>query len=316
MSSISSSGSAEIIQGPHHIQGPSVGNTSSNLANPGSIVSSSTNANSILLARKNNLKKLFDKKFVGFKFSTPDQEQSILGLLYQSRVPLVESPTPLEHTDAPQDVISLDVAENMSSSQSNASEDSDEEEEAHIESQHLNPRQQLALTVKNWTKTPENDKNLLVEGAVQALIALTSTDDVMTKKWCGVALYNLSTRPESRSRLLELGAARGMIAVVTNARNWKAIKLCAMTLCNLSIEPGGEETLLSEHAHLSLVSFMSARGHYLLPICTQALYNLTQVSRYSSTLERVIKALLNVPVRKNFHSLLYITYCILNYLPH
>ena len=257
------------------------------------------------LNKKRALKKTFEKKFCGFRFTTLDENLSMLGMLYHSRTPITESNAALDFDDNNVNFNPGEIASSLGSSFSVGSDDSDEEEEdSHAHS--LNPRQQLAMTVKNWSKTRENDKSLLEEGAVHALIALTSTEDPLIKKWCAVAIYNLSTRPENRKQLLDLGAAGGIISVANNSRNWKSAKLCAMTLCNLSIEPDGEETLLAEHAQISLVSFLAVRGHFLLPICAQALYNLTHVSKYSSSLERVIKALMNLPTLPGFYDPNYI----------
>lgn len=250
---------------------------------------------SVILNKKKALKRIFEKKFVGFQFSTPDQNQSLIGLLYQSRVPQNEATKqPFDFEDSNANSSLADMSADLASNFSIGSDDSDADDKV-VEAHSMNPRQQLALTVKNWSRTAENDENILQEGAVHALIALTSTEDSLIKKWCAQALYNLSTRPNNRKALLSLGAAGGIIAIANNTRNWKAAKLCVLTLCNLSIEEGSEETLLGEHAQLSLVSFLSARGHFLLPLCAKALYNLTQVSRYSNSLERVIKALLNLP---------------------
>ena len=257
------------------------------------------------LSKKRALKKTFEKKFCGFRFTTLDENLSMLGMLYHSRTPITESNAALDLDENSMNFNPGELASSLGSSFSVGSDDSDDEEED-SHAHNLNPRQQLAMTVKNWSKTRENDKSLLDEGAVQALIALTATEDPLIKKWCAVAIYNLSTRAENRKQLLDLGAAGGIISVANNSRNWKSAKLCAMTLCNLSIESGGEETLLAEHAQISLVSFLSVRGHFLLPICAQALYNLTHVSKYSNSLERVIKALMNLPTLPGFYDPNYI----------
>jgi hypothetical protein len=59
------------------------------------------------------------------------------------------------------------------------------------------------------------------------------------------------------------------------ARSWKVAKMCAMTLCYLTMAEDGEETMAQEGAILALVMLLGIKGHKLLPVCVQALYNLT-----------------------------------------
>ena len=48
-----------------------------------------------------------------------------------------------------------------------------------------------------------------------------------------------------------------------------------MTLCNLSMQSNGEAIMAREGAILALVVLLGAKGQSLLPICVQALYNIT-----------------------------------------
>ena len=55
----------------------------------------------------------------------------------------------------------------------------------------MNPKQQLAITIKNWANIPDNDENLLSEGALAALNDLSAMDDGKIKKHCA-GMYSLS----------------------------------------------------------------------------------------------------------------------------
>ena len=46
----------------------------------------------------------------------------------------------------------------------------------------MNPKQQLALTIKNWANNPANDENLINEGAIEALNSLSVVEDGKVKK--------------------------------------------------------------------------------------------------------------------------------------
>ena len=158
-----------------------------------------------------------------------------------------------------------------------------------------NPRHRLALTIRNWSYNESNDEYLLSEGAVHALIALAGSEDHRIKQCCASALYQLSCRKKNRSELLSLGSATGVITIAMSVRHWKIAKLCAQTLCNLSMEPHCEAVMAKEGAILALVILLGVRNQRLAPICVQALYNLTCVETIFKGMERIVKALLTLP---------------------
>ena len=110
----------------------------------------------------------------------------------------------------------------------------------------LNAKQQLAMTIRNWTTMPENDRSVINEGCVTTLIALASIDDMIIKKCCASAFFHLSSRQQNRHSLVTQGAVTGVIAISMQVRSWKIAKLCAMCLCNLSMEPQGEAIMAKE----------------------------------------------------------------------
>ena len=82
-------------------------------------------------------------------------------------------------------------------------EDADIKEEEMLTA-NVNPKQRLAITVKNWACMPENDDHLLNEGAVEALIMLSTADDKKIKQSCAGAYYHLSSRLEASSMQNEI----------------------------------------------------------------------------------------------------------------
>jgi len=178
---------------------------------------------------------------------------------------------------------------------------SDSESENEVDAQ-LTPKQQLALTIRNWCSMPENDDRVIHEGGVTALIQLSSTDDPLVKKSCASAFYLLSTRERNRSNLVQLGAVTGVIAIAMQVRSWKVAKLVAMCLCNLSMEPNGEVIMAKEGAILAIGILMGIKSQRLLPICVHTLYNLTCVEQFYKGMDRIAKALLNVPTTAFDHT--------------
>jgi hypothetical protein len=110
----------------------------------------------------------------------------------------------------------------------------------------LNSKQQLAMTIRNWTTMPENDISVINEGCIMTLIELASIDDKTIKVCCASAFFHLSSRQQNRYSLVTLGAVTGIIAISQQVRTWKIAKLCAMCLCNLSMEHQGEAIMAKE----------------------------------------------------------------------
>ena len=89
-------------------------------------------------------------------------------------------------------------------------------------------------------------------------------------------------------------------------------KLCALTLCNLSNEIGGEKVMAKEGAVLALVILLGVRNQRLAPVCVQALHNLTCVENHFKGMERIIKALLNLPPLPTFDATPYVVRALVN----
>ena len=101
---------------------------------------------------------------------------------------------------------------------------------------------------------PENDNSVITEGGVLTLIKLASIDDIIVKKCCASGFYHLSSRERNRHNLVQLGVVTGVIAISTQVRSWNIAKLCAMCLCNLSIEPEGESIIAKEGSFVLIIS--------------------------------------------------------------
>lgn len=238
----------------------------------------------------------FKKNIMGDVFgSINDSKASMLGMLYRSRIQggnksKNKGQSSIDDTDeasvTSQIEESIDLADDIESDQSDLEKDDEN---------NMNPKLRLATTIKNWTLKPENDKMILQEGAVHALVALTSIDDARIKFACATALHNLAAREVNRHDFLSIGGCVGISTICKNIRNWKVAKLCAMSLYYLSQLKGGEGLLSRQGAVLSLAILINARNHRLAPVCVQALYNLTCVEDYLPGLERISKALLSLP---------------------
>ena len=246
-------------------------------------------------ALDNKGKNPFKKAIMGDIFGSNEEmnKNSLLGMMYNSRIQESE----LDHLKRIGKDGGIDLGKteqkkggNVEESASIFEDGSDEEEEI---MDVLNSKQQLALTIRNWSVMPENDNHLISEGAVHALIALAGTDDNFIKKCCATALCNLSSRSVNRQKLLDIGSANGIIQIAMGTRNWKIAKLCSYTLTSLSMHEGGEAVMAAEGAILALVVLLGLKGYRLLPLAAQSLYNLTCTENHYKGVERTIKAFLS-----------------------
>eukprot|EP01042_Synura_sphagnicola_P031607 gene31607-40697_t len=231
-------------------------------------------------------KTAFKKKIVGDIFGT-NGTQSLAGLMYRSRIITQDT---MDNTKEDHQEESL-LQDSLESSVSVAESDGDSEEESK-QLKNMNPKQQLAVTIKNWLQFPENDEMIMEEGAVYALIALSKVDDSTIRRCCASSFYKLSSRERNREKLLQTGTAAGVVYITLQSKSVRVARLSAFTLCNLSMQQDGEATMAEENCMLALAA-LPAMLPSLFPICMQAMYNMTCSNDYFKKVDRIIKALLD-----------------------
>jgi len=241
------------------------------------------------------LRQTFKKSIVGDLFGTRNNGR-VDGMLYRSRsiAHIQQLRTTPSKAHEEEEVVA--VSESVVSFVGNA-ESSDESDDDVGMFQGMNSKQQLALTMRNWTHSEDNDQHIIREGGVQALIALCHVEDAAIRKYCASSFYNLSCRESNRQELLSAGATNGVVLCLHGSPprcTWGVAKLCALTLCNLSMQTNGESVMAGENAVGALVQLSTYRGPALLPICIQALYNMTSATEHFKGIGRIIKAFLNL----------------------
>ena len=159
----------------------------------------------------------FRKKICGDIFGTSmTGNNSMLGMLYRSRIQegLLKSTMASSKEEGAEEGSSGETLSNVVDILDGSSDSDNDVDE------HMNPRQRLALTIRNWSVSPENDQYLIREGAVHAIIALAGTEEHRIKHYCASTLYHLSSRPANREELLSIGAATGVITIAMAVRHW------------------------------------------------------------------------------------------------
>ena len=103
---------------------------------------------------------------------------------------------------------------------------------------------------------------------------------VKQKNSCAGAYHSLSDRASNRIHLLKKSASAGLVNVVVGLKSWTIAKLCAIAISNLSMEPGGEAIMMKESVAMGIVILIGLEKNRLLPICLQALHNITCVEEW------------------------------------
>lgn len=161
-------------------------------------------------------KDLFKKNIVGDLFGSSHGDHSLAGFMYRSRVHEKLDASKSSTLEKKEESLQMD-SEVTTTEVVESESDSDQDTQ---QLKNMNPKQQLALTIKNWSSFPENDEHIIKEGAVYALIALSHMDDSTIRKCCASSFYHLSLRERNREELLSIGTTAGVITLAMQARSW------------------------------------------------------------------------------------------------
>ena len=271
-------------------------------------VNNITNKGSMSPGLPEKLRNVFkDRHICGDIFGSSTNEQTLLGLMYRSRMHAgLKEQTSNEDDDRGENET---AAGDESIATIEIIEDSDDELEV---GEELNARQQLAFTIQNWSKNSQNDDHILKEGAVQALIALAGVDDVRIRKWCAFAFANLASRPQNREQLIKLGAITGIVTIALHITHWSIAKACTRSLSYLSMQTGVEAFMAEQGAYSGIQALMHLKGNRMLPVCVTSMYNLTCVDVEYPVMERILKSMLTLTQIPNYDPTDVIVKCLVN----
>ncbi|ETV92695.1 hypothetical protein H310_13131 [Aphanomyces invadans] len=153
--------------------------------------------------------------------------------------------------------------------------------------------QRCASTLANWSSNPANARVMVNEGVVQALMILSRNDDIATRVHCVTTFMNLSNVADLRQGIIQLGAVKTLVGVLSGCDDRTLQTACALTLCNLCCLAGEEVRLVADSAVGALTALVNdAPG--VAAISERALFNLTCVAEPYAQIDVVIKALVSL----------------------
>ena len=161
--------------------------------------------------------KVFKKSLFGDKFGThTSSEYYSEALMYRARI-MDRVKESKQVTEEKQEDFSQTGSVNSGLDAGESDSDSDNDFK---QLRTMNPKQQLAFTIKNWSDSPANDNDIINEGAVYALIALTHVEETSIRRWCATSFYRLASRENNRRRLLNIGVTTGVVSLAMQVKKW------------------------------------------------------------------------------------------------
>lgn len=170
-----------------------------------------------------------------------------------------------------------------------------------------------AACLCNWSRIPSNARQLATEGAVRAVMQLSSEPNYRIQKYCAAAFRYMSESPILGSLMIDENSISVMSDLVSSANNDFVSGSVVIALVNLT-RVGGKEgfqlfsntfgmqslieyctlgMLVDSGMVLALQNVISLRPD-LNAACARALYNLTCVDSAYPSMERVIRVLVSL----------------------
>ena len=149
-------------------------------------------------------------------------------------------------------------------------------------SNNMESNRTAASTLCNLTWNAGNTARMIEEGALPALISLSSLEDRRTQLSCAVAFHNMSKMTETRGNMVDEGAVKALVEMSMipvdqqlNAMTGTGtiLKLhCAAALCNLMATAGREELIVRAGAIEAISMLLRGEDDTTIAICARALY--------------------------------------------
>jgi hypothetical protein len=153
-------------------------------------------------------------------------------------------------------------------------------------------KRQYALSLASLASNPARRAKIVNDGAISALIELSTVEDGPIKRSCAAALSYLSFEEDFRQQMVEEGCINAIISLSLSSS--ETVKSdCARAICNLCCAPGCEQKAAKDGAAYCLSNIASSYPH-LIDVCLKGLLNMSCVSEKYIKIEEVNDAVLNI----------------------
>ena len=153
-------------------------------------------------------------------------------------------------------------------------------------------KRRFAMSLATLASKSSKRVKMCQDGAIQALIKLSTLNDSAIKRSCASAFSSLASERSIRARMIEEGAFGALIAL-SSFPNRSTKADCCRALCNLCCEEGYEHRAVKEGAPFALVQIAQACPN-ILDVCLKTLLNISCVAdKFNFRLEEVTDAVLH-----------------------
>jgi hypothetical protein len=171
-----------------------------------------------------------------------------------------------------------------------------EEEDLSENNNHpdINVKLSCALSLCNWSRNPANATRLASEGAVRAIIQLSQEKYQKVTKYCAAAFRFMSEFPVLAISMVEEGAVKTICELVNVVSDDFLLHNLAIALVNVTRINGKEAQVVESGVIFSAFVHLISSKPELGATCVRGLYNLTCVDAYYPSIERVIRAIVQL----------------------
>jgi len=159
----------------------------------------------------------------------------------------------------------------------------------------LMKRRRIALSLATLASKPDRLETIVNEGAIGAIIELSSISDPIVLKSCASAFSLLAKEPSLRKRMHEGGALQAILALGMT-QNTLVRTECVKAMSNLMCEDGYESKSVRDGVPYTLMKIVDM-NHNIEPVLT-CLLNLTCVTDKYTRIEEVTDAMLQLVGKK------------------
>jgi len=172
-------------------------------------------------------------------------------------------------------------------------------------------RRRLAMSFATLASKEEKRLRIVDEGAIPALIELSTINDAPIQRSCAVAFSFLSKERQIRPLMIEQAAFPALVYLSEHSSSRKVKADIVRSLCNLCMVKESEYKAVKEGVVFSVVSIANscADEHDVVEICLQVLVNISCVAdiKELSRVEDLTDALIhfnNIPLSEVQHILM------------
>lgn len=155
---------------------------------------------------------------------------------------------------------------------------------------NLDAKRKFCISLATLSSKPNKRIAIVQEGAIAALLDMSTIKDNIIERCCSTAFAYLSLESSLRGKMLEEGVFTTLTALGNSvSKQVKAFATIAM--CNLTCEAGFESKLLKEGAAVTMLH-IALSCHELLDNCLRTLLNLSCIPDKFARVEDITEAIM------------------------